>query len=134
MTNITAKKATYEEVVSVICDPEIMRRTGGGDKAPKDIASALRAQWPLRIVSGYVGDVCAAIYGILPSGLMHFAVLTPHRKYAPRLLNACRTLLPEAVICEIPVTFKEVIRFAVQNGFARVGEKNGKILLSAEGF
>ena len=127
---ITTQIATLEDVFSVLSDDDVMHRTCGGFTL-KQLSDALSSLWPIKIVGAYIGGKCVAVYGILESGLMHFAVLPSYRMYAASILLECRKIMPESVVCEIPKKYKEVIMFARKNGFTVCGESEEKIKLKA---
>lgn len=131
---ITAHPAKFDDVSSIAINTKIIEETSGEswNTSYACILSALRTKWQqCRLVSGFVDGKNAAVYGTLPSGLMHFAVLPEYRKYSAKILHKCRKQLPDAVRCVIPSDLKHVVMFARRSGFKVIGNNGNKLILEA---
>ncbi len=115
---IEIKRPTKEDIDLLTFDDEIWQRTTD-DNCPnkEEFKKDYDFYNYFEFWGCYLKNQIIALASVKSDGNFHFEVLKPYRKFARIALNGFITVLNRNLFCEIPILYKEVINFAINNGF-----------------
>lgn len=115
---IEIKRPTKEDIDLITFDDEIWQRTTD-DNCPnkEEFKKDYDFYNYFEFWGCYLKNQIIALASVKSDGNFHFEVLKPHRKYSRIALNGFLAVLDRNLFCEIPTLYKEVINFAINNGF-----------------